>query len=154
MPKEIERKFKVKGDFKPYAVSSERICQAYICSAPERTVRIRIKGARAYITIKGRTEGISRYEWEKEISLKEAEELLELCEPGMVDKTRYIVEAGRHRYEIDEFHGDNTGLTLAEIELSAEDEDFIRPEWLGEEVSGDPRYYNSYLSANPYKKWK
>ena len=156
---EIERKFKVAGDFRPYVSRSYRICQGYLSSAPERTVRVRIKGEKGYITVKGISSenGTSRFEWEKEIPAGEAADLLKICEKGMIDKTRHIVEIdeiGRKNvFEVDEFHGDNEGLVIAEIELSAEDEDFARPQWLGEEVTGDKRYYNSYLSCHPYTQW-
>lgn len=163
MPTEIERKFKVTGDFRPYVTRSCRICQGYLCSVPERTVRVRIKGDKGYITVKGLSSdsGMSRYEWEKEIPAEEAHDLMKLCEPGIIDKTRHIVEAtseadrkGSSRiFEVDEFHGENEGLVIAEIELSSEDEEFVRPQWLGEEVTSDPRYYNSYLSAHPYRSW-
>lgn len=156
---EIERKFKVAGNFRPYVSRSYRICQGYLSSVPERTVRVRIKGDRGYITVKGVSSesGTSRFEWEKEISVGEAADLLGICEKGMIDKTRHIVEVdgsgGKNVFEVDEFHGDNEGLVIAEIELSAEDEDFARPQWLGEEVTGDNRYYNSYLSCHPYTQW-
>ena len=159
MPTEIERKFKVTGDFHPYVTRSCRICQGYLSSVPERTVRIRIKGDRGYITVKGLSSGngMSRYEWEKEIPVEDAMDLLRLCEKGMIDKTRHIVEVTEGNianiFEIDEFHGDNEGLVIAEIELSSEEEEFLRPQWLGEEVTSDPRYYNSYLSAHPYTLW-
>lgn len=159
MPTEIERKFKVAGDFRPYVTRSCRICQGYLNSSPERTVRIRIKGDRGYITVKGLSSGngMSRYEWEKEIPVEDAMELLRLCEQGMIDKTRHIVEVTEGNianiFEIDEFHGDNEGLVIAEIELASEAEEFLRPQWLGEEVTSDSRYYNSYLSAHPYKFW-
>jgi adenylate cyclase len=157
MAKEIEKKFLVKGDFKPYAVKETRITQGYLCSVPERTVRVRIKGDKGFITIKGigNKSGASRYEWEKEIPVNEVKELLELCEPGIIDKTRYIVPAGDGlNFEVDEFYGDNEGLTVAEIELPSEDYPFDKPEWLGQEVTGDPKYYNSMLMKNPYKNWK
>ena len=156
---EIERKFKVAGNFRPYVSRSYRICQGYLSSAPERTVRVRIKGDKGYITVKGISSenGTSRFEWEKEIPAREAADLLKICEKGMIDKTRHIVEVdgsgGKNVFEVDEFHGDNEGLVIAEIELSAEDEDFARPQWLGEEVTGDNRYYNSYLSCHPYTQW-
>ncbi len=155
MAQEIERKFLVRGGFKEFSVMALRITQGYLCSAPERTVRVRVKGEKGYITVKGLSSenGLSRFEWEKEIPAGEALDLLKVCEPGVIDKTRYLVPVGRHTYEVDEFHGDNEGLVVAEIELSAEDEEFMRPEWLGEEVTGDPRYYNSMLSMNPYKDW-
>lgn len=159
MATEIERKFKVAGDFLPYVSRSYRICQGYLNSVPERTVRIRIKGDRGYITVKGLTSesGMSRYEWEKEIPVEDAIDMLRLCEQGVIDKTRHIVEVTEGNvtnvFEIDEFHGDNEGLVIAEIELSSEDEEFLRPQWLGEEVTSDSRYYNSYLSAHPYKFW-
>ena len=155
MAQEIERKFLVAGDFKPFAKDFVRISQGYLSSVPERTVRVRVKGDRGFITIKGAasSNGLSRYEWEKEIPVSEAQCLLLLCEPGVIDKVRYHVEVGNHIYEVDEFHGDNEGLILAEVELSSEDEVFERPEWLGEEVTGDIRYYNSMMAKNPYKNW-
>ena len=156
MPMEIERKFLVAGDYKSFARKSIRITQGYISSIPERTVRVRIMGDKGFITIKGVASdgGVSRFEWEKEIPVSEAQELLQICEPGVIDKTRYLVEVGNHTYEVDEFYGDNDGLVVAEIELAAEDEAFVKPEWLGEEVTGDNRYYNSMLMKSPYKNWK
>lgn len=153
MSKEIERKFLVRGDFKSQAFRSERITQGYLSSVPERTVRVRIKGNEGFITIKGQSNasGLTRYEWEKEIPVDEARELLQLSEPGMIDKTRYLVQVGKHVFEVDEFYGENEGLILAEIELQSEDEPFEKPEWLGKEVTGDPRYYNAMLSKKPYK---
>lgn len=150
MGKEIERKFLVNGDFKSEVRNSEHICQGYLSSVPERTVRIRIRGERGYITVKGAGEegGMSRYEWEMEIPVGDAQELLKLCEPGVIDKVRHLVKVGRHVFEVDEFAGANKGLVMAEVELSAEDEAFVRPPWLGKEVTGDIRYYNSYLSHN------
>lgn len=155
MATEIERKFLVKGDFSRQVVSAERIVQGYICSQPGRTVRVRIRGGQGFLTIKGPSDekGLSRYEFEQPISLADAEELLKLCEPGAIDKVRHLVPAGKHTWEIDVFHGDNEGLVLAEIELASEDEPFERPEWVGQEVSGDRRYYNSMLTKHPYKKW-
>lgn len=156
MALEIERKFLVNGEFRDEAAEATRIVQGYLCSAPGRTVRIRTRGSRAYLTIKGSTasEGFSRYEWEKEIPVDEAEELLRLCEGALVEKTRFIVKQGDHLFEVDEFCGENAGLIIAEIELKSEDEQFERPAWLGEEVTGDPRYYNSFLSRNPYSGWR
>ncbi|MCG8410769.1 MAG: CYTH domain-containing protein [Bacteroidales bacterium] len=155
MAQEIERKFLVKGDFKSLAKKQTRITQGYLSSVPERTVRVRIKGEKGFITIKGigSKSGASRYEWEKEIDPNEVKELLEICEPGVIDKTRYLVEAGEHTYEVDEFYGENEGLIVAEVELKSEDEAFVKPEWLGEEVTGDVKYYNSMLMKNPYTKW-
>lgn len=155
MAKEIERKFLVKGEFKSAASQATRITQGYLCSVPERTVRVRIKGEKGYITIKGigSQSGASRYEWEKEIPVSEVQELLQLCEPGVIDKTRYLVPVGKHTFEVDEFYGENEGLIIAEVELSAEDEVFEKPEWLGEEVTGQMKYYNSMLMKNPYKNW-
>lgn len=155
MSKEIERKFLVKGDFKPFASKKTRITQGYLSSVPERTVRVRIKGESGFITIKGigSASGASRYEWEKEIPVAEVEQLLAICEPGVIDKTRYLVKAGEHTFEVDEFYGENEGLVVAEIELSAEEEDFEKPEWIGDEVTGDVRYYNSMLMKHPYSKW-
>jgi adenylate cyclase len=155
MAREIERKFLVTGDFKSHVNKSTRIVQGYLSSVPERTVRVRIKGDKGFLTIKGigNEAGTSRYEWEKEISTSDAKELLNICEAGVIDKTRYIVKAGNHLYEVDEFYGDNSGLTVAEVELEHEEETFERPEWLGEEVTGDVKYYNSMLMKNPYKNW-
>jgi len=155
MAQEIERKFLVKGDFKADAFKATRITQGYLCSVPERTVRVRVKGEKGYITIKGigSASGASRFEWEKEIPVDEVRQLLEICEPGVIDKTRYLVKAGEHTFEVDEFYGDNDGLVVAEVELHSEDEAFVRPAWLGEEVTGDARYYNSMLMKNPYTKW-
>ena len=153
---EIEKKFLVKGDFKPLVVKETRITQGYLSSVPERTVRVRIIGDKGYLTIKGigNKSGTSRFEWEREISVEDAKELLELCEPGVIDKTRYIVKAdGDLIFEVDEFHGDNDGLTVAEIELPTEDTPFTKPDWLGEEVTGDVKYFNSMLMKNPYKNW-
>lgn len=155
MAQEIERKFLVRGEFKSLAYASERIVQGYLSSVPERTVRVRIKGEKGFLTIKGIAdeEGVSRYEWEKEIPANEAQELMQLCEPGVIDKVRYLVKCGTHVFEVDEFRGENAGLILAEVELQAAAEDFERPEWLGEEVTGDKRYYNSMLSKRPYSQW-
>ena len=156
MAQEIERKFLVAGDFKPEACKATRIIQGYLSSVPERTVRVRVKGEKGFITIKGigNQSGASRFEWEKEISTEEAEQLLAICEPGVIDKTRYLVKSGEHTFEVDEFYGDNDGLTVAEVELSSEEESFVKPAWLGEEVTGDVKYYNSMLMKNPYKNWK
>lgn len=154
---EIERKFLVKGDFKTEAYASERVTQGYMaCNTEGRTVRIRIKADKGFITIKGVSSesGLSRFEWEKEITVEEADQLLELCDPGVIDKVRYLIKAGKHTYEVDEFRGDNEGLILAEIELNSENETFEKPSWLGQEVTGDIRYYNSQLVKNPYKNWK
>lgn len=155
MAQEIERKFLVRGDFKSLAYASERIVQGYLSSVPERTVRVRIKGEKGFLTIKGAADeqGVSRYEWEKEIPANEAQELMQLCEPGVIDKVRYLVKCGTHVFEVDEFRGENAGLILAEVELQAAAEDFEHPEWLGEEVTGDKCYYNSMLSKRPYSQW-
>lgn len=128
--------------------------QGYICSDPDRTVRVRVRGDKGFLTIKGRSseDGLSRYEWEKEIPVSEAFELMALCGSGVIDKTRYLVPFGKHTYEVDVFHGANEGLVLAEIELSDEQEAFEKPSWLGEEVTGEVRYYNSMLSLHPFSK--
>lgn len=157
MAQEIERKFMVKSDaFKAESFNAIRITQGYLSSVPERTVRVRMKGDKGFITIKGisNESGASRYEWEKEIPVQDVQDLLKICEPGVIDKTRYLVKNGDLCFEVDEFYGDNEGLTMAEIELPDEDTEFERPEWLGEEVTGDKRFYNSMLVRNPYKKWK
>ena len=156
MAQEIERKFLVTDDsYKRLAYNSSRIAQGYICSARGRTVRVRIRDNRGYLTIKGPSEigGLSRYEWEKEIPLQEAMELMKLCEPGMIDKSRYLVHSGKHVFEVDEFYGENKGLTIAEVELASEDESYEKPAFIGDEVTGDVRYYNSFLMKNPFSKW-
>lgn len=153
---EIERKYLVTSlDFKNDYFAKNEIAQGYLSSNPKRTVRIRIKGTKGYLTIKGigNESGISRFEWEKEIELNEAKQLLILCEKGVIEKTRYEVKSGNHTIEIDEFHGDNIGLIIAEIELEDENESIEKPHWLGNEVTNDERYYNSYLSLNPFKNW-
>lgn len=152
---EIERKFLVKGEYKSQAHASYRISQGYLCSSSQCTARIRTKNEKGYITIKGKTgqTGISRYEWEKEIPLNEANDLLKLCQLPLIQKTRYEILYKGHTFEVDEFYGENEGLVMAEIELIAENEKFEKPDWLGEEVTADKRYYNSYLSKNPYKNW-
>lgn len=156
MALEIERKFLVKGDYKSKAFDSSRICQGYICSGNGKTVRIRIRGEKGFLTVKGPsgTKGLSRYEFETEVPLADAEEMMKLCEPGIICKIRYLVRAGRHVFEIDEFYGENEGLVIAEVELSSEDETFEHPDFLGREVTGDRRYYNAQLRLNPYKNWK
>ena len=153
---ETERKFLVKDDtYKRYATESHRMTQGYICRKSGRTVRVRISDGRGWLTIKGASSGngLSRYEWEKEIPADEAERLLVLCMEGTIDKTRYIVPFEGHSFEVDEFYGDNEGLTVAEVELENETEPFSRPEWLGKEVTGDRRYYNSMLTEHPYSQW-
>jgi CYTH domain-containing protein len=154
---EIERKFLVlSDDYKKEAFSQKRIVQGYLSSVPERTVRVRIKGEQGFLTIKGKSNdaGTSRMEWEKEITVVDAEQLLSLCEKGAIDKVRYEIKAGPHTFEVDEFFGDNAGLVIAEIELADENDAFEKPQWLGSEVTGDERYYNAYLSNNPYTLWK
>lgn len=153
---EIERKFLVRNDdYKRQAYGSSRICQGYICSGHGRTVRVRIRDNRGYLTIKGPSnqDGLSRYEFEKEITLDEARHLMELCEPGRVDKTRYLVKSGNHTFEVDEFYGENEGLVMAEVELQSEDEPFEKPDFIGREVTGDRRYYNAHLLRNPFSVW-
>lgn len=153
---EIERKFLVNSDaFKNEAFAQSRITQGYLSSIPERTVRVRIKGDKGFLTIKGASNetGMSRFEWEKEIPFAEAEKLVLLCEKGSIDKTRFEVKMAKHVFEVDVFYGENEGLIIAEIELKSEMEPFEKPNWLGEEVTTDHRYYNSYLSKNPYKNW-
>lgn len=156
MGQEIERKFLVRGEYKSQAYASSRIVQGYICSVRGRTVRVRIRDTKGYLTIKGASDaaGMSRYEWEREIPLAEAEELMKLCEPGVIDKTRYLVRSGRHVFEVDEFYGDNQGLVVAEVELTSETEPFEKPAFIGREVTGDVRYYNSQLMKHPYAEWK
>lgn len=158
MSQEIEKKFLVKGDFKACAFKAVHITQGYLSSIPERTVRIRIKEDRGFITVKGKSNdsGATRFEWEKEIAAEDAKALMNLAEPGVIDKTRYLIKNtdGVHTWEVDEFYGDNLGLIVAEVELSDENEPFDKPSWLGEEVTGDPKYFNSMLMKNPYKNWK
>ncbi len=155
---ETERKFLVVGDFKSQSYNATRIQQGYIASNNGRTVRVRIRGDKGYLTIKGPSglKGITRYEFDTEIPLDDARELMEICEPGIIDKTRYLVKSpdGRHTWEIDEFYGDNEGLVLAEIELSHESEDFQKPDFIGREVTGDRRFYNSHMRSYPYRLWK
>ncbi|MCD8302181.1 MAG: CYTH domain-containing protein [Prevotellaceae bacterium] len=158
MNKEIERKFLVVGEFKSLAYSHSRITQGYIASAGGRTVRVRIRDQRGYLTIKGPSDsaGMSRYEFEQEIALADARDLMLICEPGLIDKTRYLIKSddGRHTWEVDEFYGDNQGLLMAEIELASEDETFPLPPFVGREVTGDRRFYNSHLRKRPYCLWK
>ena len=151
---EIERKYLVVGEYKHLAHSSIRMTQGYIASG-RRTVRVRISDQQAWLTIKGPSSngGLSRFEWEHEIEPREAMELMQLAEGALIDKRRYIIDYEGHTFEVDEFYGDNEGLTVAEVELSAPDEEFARPEWLGKEVTGDRRYYNSHLVRNPFKNW-
>lgn len=155
MSVEIERKFLVDGDFKSAAVSSDRIVQGYIASSAHCAVRIRMYGDKGFLTIKGPTDssGTTRFEWEKEIAPEDVHQLMVLCGGRLIDKVRYRVPVGNHVFEVDEFHGDNEGLVVAEVELSAEDEAYERPSWLGEEVTGQVRYYNSMLLKSPFKTW-
>lgn len=153
---EIERKFLVlNDDFKALASHKNLIAQGYLNSHPERTVRIRIKGESGFLTVKGKgnKSGTTRFEWETEISLLEAKPLLALCEEGVITKTRYEVDVAKHTYEVDVFSGGNEGLVIAEIELTSEDEHFEKPNWLGQEVTNDKRYYNAYLSRKPFGSW-
>lgn len=153
---EIERKFLVTSEaFKSDAHKRTRIVQGFLNTHPQRTVRVRIQGNDGFITIKGKSNksGLSRFEWEKQISQAEAEELLHLCEPGIIEKTRYEISSDNHTFEVDDFMAENEGLIIAEIELGSENEPFSKPEWLGKEVTGDVKYYNSNLSKNPFKSW-
>ncbi|MBC7641915.1 MAG: CYTH domain-containing protein [Flavobacterium sp.] len=153
---EIERKFLVLNhEFKKQAQASFQITQGYLSTVPERTVRVRIKGNLGYLTIKGITNdsGMSRYEWEKQIDLTDAQHLLGLCEKEVISKTRHEIKVGKHIFEVDEFQGKNNGLIIAEIELESETEIFEKPDWLGQEVTNDKRYYNAYLSHNVYEEW-
>lgn len=153
---EIERKFLVASNaFKSDALRKNNIAQGYLSAHTERTVRVRIKGEKGYLTIKGKSNetGLSRFEWEKDISVEEAKQLLLLCEKGVVEKIRYEIQVGEHLFEVDEFLGENEGLVIAEVELQSESEIFEKPSWLGIEVTQDHRYYNSYLSQNPFTSW-
>ncbi|MDR1407839.1 MAG: CYTH domain-containing protein [Tannerella sp.] len=155
MALEIERKFLIDGDFEPCVVRREKIVQGYLCADAMRTVRVRICGAEAFLTVKSASDarGWSRYEFETTVPPAEAEEMLKLCLPGVIDKVRHWIEAGDHTWEVDVFHGENEGLTVAEIELDSEDEPFERPAWIGREVTGDPKYYNSALAKHPFGQW-
>ncbi|MFB9057180.1 CYTH domain-containing protein [Mariniflexile ostreae] len=153
---EIERKFLVTSDaFKKEAIKKIRISQGFLNTHPERTVRVRLKDDQGYLTVKGKSSknGLSRFEWEKEIPKSEAEALLKLCEPTIIDKERYEVKVKNHTFEIDVFFGDNKGLVVAEVELAFENETFEIPEWLGAEVTGQIKFYNSQLSSHPFKVW-
>ncbi len=153
---EIERKFLVtSSDFINESHNKFEIAQGYLSSHPERSVRIRIKVDKGYLTIKGKgnESGMSRYEWEKEIAIDEAKKLLQLCEKGGIEKTRYLIKKGEHTFEVDIFHGENDGLIIAEIELTDEKENFEKPSWLGEEVTNKDQYYNAYLYRKPFTTW-
>ena len=157
MALEIERKFLVKNnDYKQQAYLTKKIKQGYLNTDKSRTVRVRIQDDKAFLTIKGKSNaaGTTRFEWEKEIDKKEAEQLLLLCEPSIIDKTRFLIKNEQLTFEVDEFKGANDGLVLAEIELNSEQETFLKPNWLGKEVTGDIRYYNSYISKKPFTSWK
>ena len=153
---EIERKFLVNSNaFKNQAFKKTRICQGFLNTQKERTVRVRIKGEKGFITVKGlsSSDGLKRFEWEKEIMESEAHSLLKLCEPTRIHKMRYEVNVGNHIFEVDEFYDENEGLIIAEVELDSENDHFEKPNWLGKEVTGNIKYYNSQLSKNPYKNW-
>lgn len=153
---EIERKFLVKKsmDWKAQADSGTHIKQGYFAAV--NTVRVRTRDDKAYLTIKGpsRNGGMTRYEFEKEITPDEAQKLFGLCEPGIIDKRRYLVKSGNHTFEVDEFYGENEGLVLAEVELDSEDETFEKPDFIGMEVTGDRRFYNSHMRRNPFRIWR
>lgn len=153
---EIERKFLVRGDFKSLATSHSHIAQGYLCADGTRTVRVRLRDKQAYLTIKGASYdgGLSRFEFEKEIAYGEGLALMRLCQPGIVEKVRYLVPYEGHTFEVDEFLGDNAGLVVAEVELSAADETAVLPAFIGQEVTADRRYRNAYLRACPYKDWQ
>lgn len=156
MNKEIERKFLVNGNFKKYAIKSYKITQGFLSSVPERTVRVRIKDNQGFLTVKGigNTSGTTRFEWEKEMSKIEAEKLLALCEPTIIEKVRYIISTNNNLFfEVDEYLGKNKGLLIAEIELPEENTIFEKPGWLGEEVTGQVAYYNAMLSKKPFSIW-
>lgn len=154
MPTEIERKFLVKGDEWRSLAIGNRYCQGYLTTG-EKTVRVRVVGEQGYLTIKGPSQGIARAEYEYKIPVGDALEMLHnLCEPPLIEKTRYKIECGELIWEVDEFGGENQGLIMAEVELSDANQAIAIPDWIGEEVSGDPRYYNSSLVKNPYSRWK
>ncbi len=153
---EIERKFSVKNTtFLANAKESYKITQGYLNTDKNRTVRVRIKGTKGFITVKGisSADGLSRFEWEKEILLKDAEALLLLCEDFVIDKTRYLIPHNDVVFEVDVFEGANKGLVIAEVELKTVDQQFTKPDWLGNELTGDERFYNAYLSNNPFTCW-
>jgi len=154
MGKEIERKFLVKDDTFRSLAKGTRYCQGYLNSAKERIVRVRTIGNRGFLTIKGITTGATRVEYEYEIPLKEAEAMLDdLCEKPLIEKNRYKIDHKGFVWEVDAFFGENMGLILAEVELESEDQHFIKPDWIGEEVTGDTKYFNSNLIQHPYKNW-
>lgn len=155
MALEIERKFLVQGSFEAFSTRKMHFKQGYLPTAKGCTVRIRTEDNRAFLTIKGpsNASGLTRYEWNHEIAPQDAKDLFFLCTNNLIEKDRYLIPAGKHVFEVDVFHGDNEGLIIAEVELDAEDEAFERPGWLGQEVTGNRRYYNSHLAANPYKNW-
>lgn len=152
---EIERKFLVVGEFKDKAYACSHIEQGYISSGNGRTVRVRIRDDKGFLTIKGPSDeaGLARFEWEKEVPVDEARQLMNICMPGRIIKDRYLVHNGKHTIEVDEFFGENQGLIMAEIELESEDEEYLRPDFLGKEVTGDRKYYNSHLMRAPYTLW-
>jgi adenylate cyclase len=153
MAQEIERKFLVSGDAWRGAGTARRMVQGYLSLDPARTVRVRIAGERAWVTVKGATSGCTRVEHEVEVPPDAAEGMLALCLPTVIDKTRHEIRVGGHLWEVDEFHGENAGLVVAEIELTDEGEAFEKPAWLGEEVTEDPRYYNASLTERPYSRF-
>ena len=153
---EIERKFLVLSEaFKEEAYKKTQIAQGFLNTHEDRTVRVRLKEDKGFLTVKGKSseDGLSRFEWEIELSESEAKSLLKLCEKGVIEKIRFEVKSGNHIFEVDEFLGDNLGLTIAEIELNAKDETFFKPEWLGDEVTGEIKYYNSQLAKKPFNTW-
>lgn len=153
---EIERKFLLNGDFRPFVTRSYRIVQGYLVAQIDCTVRIRIKSNKGYITVKGpaNEKGFSRFEWEKEIGVEDARQLLQLCKEDVIDKTRHEVIFGNKTFEVDEFHANNEGLFIVELELQSEDDPFDTPSWLGKEITGDRRFYNAYLFEHPYQTWE
>lgn len=156
MHTEIERKFLVVGEFKHLAHNRTHIEQGYFATEPGKTVRVRIRDDKAYLTIKGPSDkgGLERYEFETEVPLEDGHQLMKLCMPGSVQKDRWLVKNGKHTIEVDEFFGDNEGLIMAEIELDSPDEPYEKPDFLGREVTGDKRFYNKYMLRHPYKQWR
>ncbi|PIE01416.1 MAG: adenylate cyclase [Acidobacteria bacterium] len=153
MGKEIERKFLVKSDTWRELARGVHYCQGYLSSVKERTVRVRTIEDKGFLTIKGISTGISRLEYEYPIPVEDAKALLNICEKPLIEKSRYKIEHGGLVWEVDEFYGDNAGLILAEVELESEDQAYEKPDWIGEEVSSDPRYYNANLIKEPYTSW-
>ena len=154
MGNEVERKFLVKGDSWRVGAKGTLYRQGFLSTVKERTVRVRVAGEKAFLTVKGKSRGISRAEFEYDIPREDANAMLDsLCEQPIIEKVRYKIDVGGSLWEVDEFHGENAGLIMAEVELPDENAEFVKPEWIGDEVSDDARYYNANLVSNPFSKW-